>query len=145
MLPMFAALHFLLAFVLVSCLAVELALLSAPADRIPFPALAKIDALYGASAGFLIAVGLYRAVYLEKGWAYYSHSGPFLLKLLLFASVALVSIYPTFHFVRARRGNLAVAQSTVERIRLVIKIELVLVSALIICASLAAKNVGIVT
>ncbi|HBN52584.1 MAG TPA: hypothetical protein DD456_00675 [Stenotrophomonas sp.] len=55
-----ACLHFLLAFTLVACLAVELALLKAPSGRVPFPALAKIDALYGLSAGLPVAVGLYR-------------------------------------------------------------------------------------
>ena len=139
------ALHFLLAFVLVACLAVELTLLGAPPGRVPFPALAKIDALYGLSAGLLLAVGLYRAINLEKGWAYYSHSLPFLIKLGLFAAIAIASLYPTVHFFRARRGDKHVDQVTVDRIRKVVHIELALVGALIVCASLAAKGIGVVT
>jgi len=140
-----AALHFLLAFMLVACLAVELALLKAPPGRVPFPALAKIDALYGLSAGLLVAVGLYRAINFEKGWAYYSHSLPFLIKLGLFAAIAVASIYPTIHFFRARHGDKPVDRTTIDRIRRIVHLELVLVAALIVCASLAAKGIGFVT
>lgn len=145
MLPTFSALHFLLAFALVACLAAELALLKAPAERIAYAALARIDAVYGISAGLLIAVGLYRAIYLEKGWAYYSHSLPFLIKLVLFAAIALLSIYPTIQFVGARRGDKIMGQRAVARIQKIIHVELVLVFALIVSASLAAKGVGFIT
>ncbi|MFC0717065.1 DUF2214 family protein [Luteimonas padinae] len=145
MFPTFAALHFLLAFALVACLSAELALLKAPAERISYTALAKIDATYGASAGLLIAVGLYRAIYLEKGWAYYSHSLPFLIKLTLFAAIALLSIYPTIQFIGARRGDKIMEQRTIANIQKIIHIELMLVVVLIVCASLAAKGVGFVT
>lgn len=137
-----AALHFLLAFLLVACLAIELALLKAPAARIPFPTLARVDAVYGLSAVLLLAVGLYRAIGLEKGWVYYSHSIPFLAKLGLFAAIAIASIYPTIQFLRARRGDKAVPQATVDRIRRIVRLELWLVAALVVCASLAAKGIG---
>ncbi|SBV37876.1 conserved membrane hypothetical protein [uncultured Stenotrophomonas sp.] len=140
-----AALHFLLAFILVACLVAELVLLKALPERTPFPALAKIDALYGLSAGLLVAVGLYRAINFEKGWAYYSHSLPFLIKLGLFAAIAVASIYPTIHFFRARHGDKRVDRTTIDRIRRIVHLELALVGALIVCASLAAKGVGVFT
>lgn len=96
-----AALHFLLAFILVACLVAELVLLKALPEHTPFPALAKIDALYGLSAGLLVAVGLYRAINFEKGWAYYSHSLPFLIKLgLLRRSQSHPSTRQSTSFVR---------------------------------------------
>src|SRR5690606_10376354 len=50
-----------------------------PAGQLPFASLAKVDALYGLSAVLLVAVGLYRALHLDKGWEYYSHSVPFII------------------------------------------------------------------
>lgn len=144
MLATFAALHFLSAFTLVACLGVELALLRGPPDQLRFASLARVDALYGVSAVVLVAVGVYRAVYLDKGWEYYSHSIPFLLKLALFGAIALLSIHPTVQFIRARRGDRQVAPGTVRRIRGIVTLELVLVAALIICASMAARGIGFV-
>jgi len=145
MAPVVAALHFILAFTLVACLAIELALLRAQAERIHFSTLAKVDALYGASAGLLLLVGLYRATHFEKGWAYYAHSGPFLIKLALFALIAVLSIYPTVKFFQARRGDVQLAHATLNRIRKIVLLELMLVGVLIVCASYAAKGIGVVT
>lgn len=140
-----AAIHFLLAFMVVACLAIEFALIKMPRERISFRTLARVDALYGLSAGLLAVVGLYRAISLEKGWAYYSHSLPFLIKLSLFAFIAIASIYPTMHFFRARHGDRLLDHAVINRISTIIGLELVLVVALIICASLAAKGIGVVT
>lgn len=142
MLATFAALHFLLAFTLVACLAAELTLLRGPPQQLPFASLARIDAVYGLSAVLLVAVGLYRALFLDKGWQYYSHSVPFILKLSLFGAIALLSIYPTVQFVRSRRGGRSVTAETAGRIRKIVVAELVLVAALIICASMAARGIG---
>lgn len=138
-----AALHFLLAFTLVGCLACELALLNAAkAEPRYFRTLARIDVLYGASAGLLLAVGLLRAFQFEKGWAFYSHSWPFVLKLTLFAVIALLSIYPTVQFFRARRGETPLSASALNMTKRVLLLELAAVAALIACASLAAKGLG---
>src|SRR5690606_23497706 len=80
-----------------------------PAGQLPFASLAKVDALYGLSAVLLVAVGLYRALHLDKGWEYYSHSVPFIIKLSLFGVIALLSVYPTVQFIRARRGGRGMA------------------------------------
>ena len=60
--------------------------------------LQRIDALFGASAGVLLVVGVLRVFYFEKGAAYYFHSAPFIAKLVLFVAVGLLSIYPTVTF-----------------------------------------------
>lgn len=142
MLATFAALHFLLAFTLVACLAAELALLRGPSAQLPFSSLAKIDAVYGLSAVLLVAVGVYRALFLDKGWDYYSQSIPFILKLSLFGLVALLSIHPTVQFIRARRGGREMTPQAVRRIRMIVALELVLIAALIVCASMAARGIG---
>lgn len=140
----FAALHFLFAFTLVACLAAELALLRGPAGQLPLASLAKVDALYGLSAVLLVAVGLYRALHLDKGWEYYSHSVPFIIKLSLFGAIALLSVYPTIQFIRARRGGRGMAAGTARRIRTIVVLELFLAAVLVACASMAARGIGFV-
>ena len=77
MTTLFAFLHHLAAFTLVSALAVELVLLRqeltlAVARRLPI-----VDAVLGVSAGILLVVGLLRVFYFEKGADYYFHSHAF--------------------------------------------------------------------
>ena len=62
------------------------------------------DAIFGASAGVILVVGLLRVFYFEKGADYYFHNAPFLAKLALFAVIGLLSIIPTRQFLSWRRG-----------------------------------------
>ena len=72
---LFAFLHHVAAFTLVSALAVEFVLIRqdltlAIARRLPI-----VDAVLGISAGFLLVVGLLRVFFFEKGAAYYEILG----------------------------------------------------------------------
>src|SRR5262245_61851829 len=103
MTTLFAFLHDVAAFTLVSALAVELVLLRqeltlAIARRLPI-----VDAVLGVSAGILLVVGLLRVFYFEKGADYYFHSHAFLAKLSVFIAVALLSIIPTVEFLSWRK------------------------------------------
>jgi len=94
----FAFLHHLAAFTLVSALAVEFMLIR---DEITVERARRmriVDAVYGASAGLLLVVGLLRVFYFEKGAAFYFSNVFFLAKLALFLAVGLASIYPTLEF-----------------------------------------------
>lgn len=136
-----AALHFLFAFALVALLAAEWVLVARKPDLVSVRTLVLVDALYGMVAVSLLVAGLVRAIYLEKGWAYYAHSGPFIAKLTVFAVIAVLSIYPTVSFFRnAGEGKTLSAQKASNILR-VIGLELVLVVVLIVCASLAAKGI----
>jgi putative membrane protein len=73
-----AFLHHLAAFALVAALTVELVLLNGELTLKSARRLQMIDAVYGASAGLLLLVGLLRVFYFEKGAAYYFHSAPFI-------------------------------------------------------------------
>jgi len=107
--PLFAFLHHLAAFTLVSALAVEFVLIRqeltmAIARRLPI-----VDAVLGVSAGFLLVIGMLRVFFFEKGAAYYFHSHAFMTKLSIFIAVALLSIIPTIEFLscasRSRRES----------------------------------------
>jgi putative membrane protein len=60
--------------------------------------LLTVDTLYGLSALSVIAAGLSRAIWFEKGWEFYSHNAFFWIKLGAFVVAGLLSIYPTLTF-----------------------------------------------
>ena len=103
-----------------------------------------IDAIYGASAVLLLAVGLLRVFFFEKGADYYFHSAPFLAKLGLFVAVGLLSIYPTVTY---RRWSRALARGVVpsilaNRLRMVIHLQLGGVVLILACAAMMARGIG---
>lgn len=142
-----AFLHHLAAFALVAALAVEFVLMREPLTATLARRLALADAVFGASAGLVLGVGITRAVWFEKGMDYYLHSAPFIAKLALFLAVGLSSIRPTLTFLAwnrsAREGGVPVAYAaTVRRIRTTLHLELAGVAAIVLCAALMARGVG---
>ncbi len=144
---LFAFLHHVAAFALVAALAIEFVLIR---DELTAGTARKIrltDAVYGASAGILLVIGLVRVFYFEKGAAYYFHSVPFLAKLSLFAIIGLLSIVPTVEFQAWRKplkeGRVpAVADRKLRAIRSIIHWELAAVVLLLLNAALMARGIG---
>jgi len=144
---LFAFMHHAAAFALVSALAIELVLLRTELTLSNARILQKADMALGISAGLLLAVGLIRVVYFEKGAAYYFHNAAFIGKLSLFVIVALLSIYPTVVFLSwskpLREGRLPGAPAAQLRaIRRVVHLELVGVVLILLCAALMARGIG---
>lgn len=111
--------------------------------------LLRADLIYGLSAIAVLAFGLCRVFFFDKPVVYYLHSVPFWAKLALFAIIGLLSITPTFAFFRARtavRGdsNYVILADTVSMLQRRVALELLLIVALLVCASLMAKGVGLV-
>jgi len=100
---LFAFFHHVAAFTLVSALAVEFVLIRQELTLASARRLTVSDAVLGASAGILFAVGLLRVFFFEKGADYYFHSHAFLTKFSVFIAVALLSIIPTVEFLSWRR------------------------------------------
>jgi putative membrane protein len=144
---LFAFLHHLGAFALVAALAVELALLRGELTLERARQLRIADAVYGASAGFVLAIGLLRVFYFEKGASYYFHSVPFLAKLSLFVIVALLSIRPTVEFASWKKplkeGRApAVSESRIRTLRRLVHWEAAGVVFILLAAALMARGVG---
>jgi putative membrane protein len=145
---LFAFLHHVAAFALVAALVVEFVLIREEITLRAARRLLRADLVLGAAAGSVLVVGLLRVFFFEKGPHYYLHSAPFIAKVSLFALVALLSIYPTVVFlswrpsVKLGRPPPADAR-TVRRIRSLIHWELAGVVALIFCAALMAKGIGV--
>src|SRR4030095_1402405 len=110
----FAFLHHLAAFARVSAVAIEFVLTRSELTVRNARTILLADAVFGASAGVILIVGLLRVFFFEKGAASYFHSVPFIAKLSLFAVIGLLSIYPTRQFRSWRTSVKQGAVPTVE-------------------------------
>ena len=135
-----AFLHHVAAFALVAALAVEFVLIRGELTAATARRLARADMILGISAGVLLAVGLLRVFYFEKGAAYYFHSATFIAKLALFVLVAVLSIYPTVKFLSWRKGG--IDASSVPAIRRIIHLELAGIVLIVLFAALMADGIG---
>src|SRR5579864_1973916 len=104
---LFAFLHHLCAFTLVSALAIEFTLIKQELTLASARRLRVTDLVLGIAAGLLLVVGLSRVFFFEKGPSYYWHSHAFLTKFSLFVIVGLLSIIPTMEFLSWRGAIMA--------------------------------------
>jgi len=144
---LFAFAHHLAAFVLFAALFMELVFIKGELTLWSARKIVLYDMIYGIAAGVVIAAGLVRVVYFEKGAHYYVHSAAFLAKIGLVALVGLAAIYPTREFLSWRAGLKRGDLPTLEplkrrRIATIIHAELTGVALVILCAVLMAKGVG---
>ena len=145
---LFAFLHFFAVFGIVATVFFEWQTMS----RTPTFAEAKriqlCDRWYGMFAVLVLIVGFLRVYFFEKGHAFYTANPFFHAKLGLFVAVGLLSIYPTIRFIRWRpqtsNGQApAVSEQEYRRIMAVLRIELILLLGMAVCASLMARAVGL--
>lgn len=106
------------------------------------------DRLYGILAGALLVVGFLRVFYFEKGAAFYMKNPFFHVKVGLFVLVGLLSIYPTIRFVRWGKSVKAgmapvLGEDEYRKIMMLLRAQLALVLAIIACATLMARGIGI--
>jgi putative membrane protein len=144
---LFAFLHHVAAFGLVSALTVEVVLLGGEFTAAGARRLQRADAALGISAGVLLVVGLARVVYFEKGASYYFHNGAFLAKLAVFLAVALASVYPTIVFLSWRKamkdGTLpSPSPAQLRTLRRVVHAELGAIVLIVLFAALMARGIG---
>jgi putative membrane protein len=99
-----AWLHFLCIFTLVGALVGELVLYRREMSLARLTQLQRIDNWYGIAAGLVIISGVLRVTLGLKGAAFYMHSPVFWTKMGFFVVVALLSIPPTIHYIRLKRG-----------------------------------------
>jgi putative membrane protein len=142
---LFAFLHHLCAFTLVSAIAIEFTLLRQELTLASARRLLGTDLVLGIAAGLLLVIGLLRVFFFEKGPAYYWHSHAFLTKFSLFVIVGLLSIIPTREFL-SWRGAIKAGQAPVmeavrrRRVTMVIHIELAAIVIILLCAAIMARG-----
>lgn len=140
-----AFLHFVFAFGIVATLFFEWFTFSKTPTLREARLLAVADRWYGAFAGGLLVVGAMRVIWFEKGWEFYKAMPFFHLKLTLFIVIGLLSIYPTISFARWKtslnEGQAPVIpEAQYQRISRLLNLQMLLLVALLLSASLMAKG-----
>lgn len=137
-----AVLHHVAVFGLVALLAMEAVALEALS--IDPARLVKLDARFAGVAGLVLLVGIIRAVWGGKGWAFYESNPFFWAKIALFVAIGLLSIGPTLLFIRWRKAAAGDAvfvppADELRRARWWVGLEAVLLVPLLACAAAMAR------
>jgi putative membrane protein len=143
----FSFLHFVAVFGILGTLVIEWATLTESPTYREAWLLRVCDRWYGMFAGIVLVVGFLRVFYFEKGNAYYFGNPFFHAKMGLFIAIGLLSIYPTVRFIKWRSqmtdGKAPTLSSAEYRtIRAVLRLELVLLLGMVLCAALMARGFG---
>ena len=144
---LFAFLHFLAVFGIFAAVFLQWRTMSRTPTFAEARRIQASDRVYGMLAIVVLVVGFLRVYHFEKGKAFYAANPFFQSKLMLFLGVGLLSIYPTIRFlkwrVRTKQGLAPVlAANEYKSIVAVLGIELLLLLATALCASLMARGVG---
>jgi putative membrane protein len=145
---LFAFLHFVAAFGIVSTLFFEWLAFNKNPTLIEAKRIQQCDRWYGIFAGIILLIGFLRVYFFEKGAAFYFTNAFFLAKLCLFLVIGLLSIYPTVTFIGWRKDLQAgrppvMTDSEFGAISIILNLEMALLAGLVLCASLMAKGVSI--
>jgi putative membrane protein len=145
MTTLFAFLHHLCAFTLVSAVAIEFVLIRGELTLASARRLQVTDMVLGIAAGLLLIVGLSRVFFFEKGAEYYFHSSAFIAKFTIFIVIGLMSIIPTVEFLSwnkpLRAGELpAISAKKLRLVTAVIHGELLGIAIILLCAAMMARG-----
>lgn len=135
-------LHFISIFAIVGSLTAEHLLLKKEMTPAELGRVAKIDAIYGIAALTLLIVGL--TLWLggiSKPSVYYTKNWIFHTKITLFATIGILSIYPTVFFLKNRNKTDARIQIP-STIFWMLRLELLLLFIIPLLAGLMARGVG---
>ena len=90
----------------------------------------------------LAIAGFARAIFAEKGWAYYQHNAFFWAKIVTFAVIGLLSVPPTLAFLRWRRDGALPADEAVTRVRRYLWMQVLLFPLLPAFAAAMSRGYG---
>lgn len=141
----FATLHHAAALTLLVCALVSIYQLWQPLTVQGARLLRNTDMLNGFAATLVLVVGLTRALYLEKGSAYYFGNVSFLVKLGIYGLASVLSLVPTLEMRRwqmpLKSGQLPILHRHKRNaLRTVAILQLACLGAMALCASVAAHG-----
>jgi putative membrane protein len=137
--------HFLSIFFIVAALSAEYILLKNEMTRREIGRLATIDAIYGISALTLLAAGFSLWFWVGKPAEFYSKNWIFMTKLTLFIIVGLLSIIPTIFFLKQRKGDAGEMVAIPRKIKMMVRIELLILFFIPLLATLMSKGIGFIS
>lgn len=143
----FAFIHHLAAFVLFASLFFQHLVFKPGLTLETAKKLARIDMIYGASAGIVLLVGFLRVFHFEKGAAFYMNNTAFITKLVVFLLVGLLSAYPTkvfFSWRKDLRDNRmpAISDQQIKTITMILRLEVLGLAIILLTAAMMAKGIG---
>ncbi len=139
----FRYLHFITLFALFGALVSEHLLLKDQMTPREIRRLSIIDAIYGLAALVTIGAGLMLWLGVGNIAEFYTKNGIFHLKLGLVILLAILSIAPTLFFLKNRKSNHPDQLITVPKyVKMLIRMELLLLLIIPLCAVLMAKGQG---
>ena len=105
------------------------------------------DIIYGIAGIALLTSGIYRVIKFGQGADFYTQNPIFWTKIIIFALVGSLSLYPTITYILwaipLSKGKLPeVTSNLVTRLKLIINIELVGFSLIPLFATLMARGIG---
>ena len=106
------------------------------------------DIVYGIAGVALLVSGIYRVIKFGQGTDFYTQNPIFWIKIILFALVGSLSLYPTITYILwaipLSKGNLPkVTADLVSRLKIIINIELIGFSLIPFFATLMSRGIGI--
>ncbi len=106
------------------------------------------DVIYGIAGIALLVSGILRVIKFGQGSEFYTENPIFWTKIIVFALVGSLSLYPTITYVLwaipLSKGNLPqVTDNLAARLRLVVNIELLGFASIPFLATLMARGVGL--
>ena len=106
------------------------------------------DLIYGIAGVALLISGIYRVIKFGQGSDFYTQNPIFWTKVIIFAVVGSLSLYPTITYILwaipLRKGKLPVVSiDLVERLKLILNIELAGFAFIPFLATLMARGIGI--
>lgn len=142
-----ASIHHLAAFALVGVIVAELVLLRGALDADGIRRFGRVDALYGLTAGVVLAAGIARLLFGATPVEVYLSNAFFWLKMAAFGVVAAVSVYPTIVGLRWRRAlatdaEFAAPEADAHRLRRALAVELAVLPIIPVSAALMARGIG---
>ncbi|HTC84508.1 MAG TPA: DUF2214 family protein [Rhizomicrobium sp.] len=142
-----AILHHLAIVSLIVLLAFEFALLRPGITAESLRRVTKVDAAYGASAAFVIVIGICRVIWGIKGADFYLSNPWFWAKMASFAAIGLLSIPPTLALLKWRKASredpgFQPRHGEIARLRVFVHAEVALLGLVVIFAAAMARNGG---
>ena len=143
-----AYIHYLSFMVCFGALIYERISLRPNPNRLEAISMVAADIVYGIAGVALLISGIYRVIKFGQGSEFYTHNPIFWVKIIIFALVGSLSLYPTITYVLwaipLSKGTLPqVSDDLVSRLRLIINIELVGFASIPFFATLMARGVGL--
>ncbi len=131
-----------------AALALERKLLKVDPNREETITMVAIDVVYGIAGIALLASGILRVLYFGQGSEFYTHNPIFWWKVGIFIIVGSLSLYPTITYILwsipLTKGELPeVGANLVERLKLILNIELVGFALIPVLATLMARGIGL--